>query len=518
MPRDPDSSDEPGPLPEAATRVEPLPPDDKLARYVLSPELERLFTDTGDPEASGGEPRVRMIIEVNLDAADTAELAKKRVGRLLRDVDVPKEQVQPLDRSYNYVFASLTRVESQKLVRLNQERAERAKAKPAIRRIWPDELLTPYIDRSIRTVKADACRIAFGAEGEGVIWAVVDSGVQKDHPHFRRWKNLELPEGLDHRTFLDGGTDADALVDRFGHGTHVAGVLAGETCHEPGGAPMWRLTKRRDERNTVHTHVEKLAVTLRGVAVKCKIMSLKAIDDQGGGFASALIAALEHVARANGDGRNIRVHGVNLSLGYPFDAEWYAAGHSPVCAVVNRLSKDGVVVVAASGNDGSAFFQTESRLDTRRIGLDQSINDPGNADEAITVGSTHAEAPHTYGVSYFSSRGPTADGRSKPDLVAPGERILSCASTEAPSFTQGLAEAGHALDPTAAYFREDSGTSMAAPHVSGAAAALMSVKTEAKGNSSMVKDILVRSCTDLKRKRDFQGAGLLDLLRALQLT
>jgi serine protease AprX len=59
---------------------------------------------------------------------------------------------------------------------------------------------------------------------------------------------------------------------------------------------------------------------------------------------------------------------------------------------------------------------------------------------------------------------------------------------------------------------------MAAPHVSGAAAALMSVKTEAKGNSAMVKDILLRSCTDLKRKRDFQGAGLLDLLRAMQLT
>jgi subtilisin family serine protease len=515
MPRAPRPPGEPDPRTEAATRVPPPPLDEKLARYVLSPEVERLFKETDDDRGPGAAPRVRMIIEVNPEAAQRAELVKAKVRALLKDVGVPKDCIQPLDRSYNYVFARLTRDESRDLVGLDRERHGEIRA---IRRIWPDEPLTPYIDRSIRTVKADACRVAFGAEGSGVVWAVIDSGVQEDHPHFKKWENLKLPKGLRHRNFLDGGADADALVDRFGHGTHVAGVLAGETCHEPEGKPMWRLTKRRDERNTVHTKAEEITVTLRGVAVKCKIMSLKAIDDRGKGYASALIAALEYVARVNGDGRNVRVHGVNLSLGYPFDAEWYAAGHSPVCAVVNRLSKDGVVVVAASGNDGSAFLQTESRVDTRRVGVDQSINDPGNADEAITVGSTHAEAPHTYGVSYFSSRGPTADGRPKPDLVAPGERILSCASTEAPSFVQELADAGHAFDSAAAYFREDSGTSMAAPHVSGAAAALMSVKTEAKGNSSMVKDILVRSCTDLKRKRDFQGAGLLDLLRALQLT
>ena len=59
--------------------------------------------------------------------------------------------------------------------------------------------------------------------------------------------------------------------------------------------------------------------------------------------------------------------------------------------------------------------------------MDVTINDPGNADLAITVGSTHRDMPHVYGVSYFSSKGPTGDGRLKPDLVAPGEKIISCA-------------------------------------------------------------------------------------------
>ena len=61
--------------------------------------------------------------------------------------------------------------------------------------------------------------------------------------------------------------------------------------------------------------------------------------------------------------------------------------------------------------------------------MDLSIGDPANLDEAIAVGSVNKTNPHTYGISYFSSRGPTADGRQKPDLVAPGERILSCPTT-----------------------------------------------------------------------------------------
>jgi serine protease AprX len=93
----------------------------------------------------------------------------------------------------------------------------------------------------------------------------------------------------------------------------------------------------------------------------------------------------------------------------------------------------------------------------------------------------------------------------KPDVVAPGERIVSCAVMNDAS--------GHA---TEAPFCEKSGTSMAAPHVSGAIAAFLSVRGEYKGKPEQVKDIIMQAATDLKRRAEFQGTGLLDLLRALQ--
>jgi subtilisin family serine protease len=258
---------------------------------------------------------------------------------------------------------------------------------------------------------------------------------------------------------------------------------------------------------------------IQGVAPRCRLLSLKVMNADGKGRESLILAALDYVSRVNDDGRWQRIHGVNLSLGYTFNAEWFAAGHSPICVAVNRLVRMGVVVVAAAGNDGSAIIETELG-GRKRIGLDQSIADPGNAEGAITVGSTHPEQPHTYGISYFSSRGPTADGRPKPDLVAPGERILSCAS---PASLQRMALDDAPLQAALGqaaqgqvFYREETGTSMAAPHVSGAVAAFLSVRPEFKGQPERIKEILMASATDLRRKADFQGAGLLDLLRAIQ--
>jgi subtilisin family serine protease len=151
-------------------------------------------------------------------------------------------------------------------------------------------------------------------------------------------------------------------------------------------------------------------------------------------------------------------------------------------------------VVAAAGNQGYQRFQTEKGLFANYTGF--SVTDPGNADSVITVGATHRRQPHTYGVSYFSSRGPTGDGRLKPDLVAPGERIVS---------TLPDGEYG-ALD----------GTSQAAPHVSAAAAMLMARYPEINRDPRRIKRLLCESATELGRERTFQGHGLLDILRALQ--
>jgi subtilisin family serine protease len=246
--------------------------------------------------------------------------------------------------------------------------------------------------------------------------------------------------------------------------------------------------------------------TVSGMAPRCKLVSLRVLDENGKGSVSNLIAAINYIQEINGYGRRLLIHGVNLSVGYNFEPEWFACGQSPLCVEVDRLVKSGVVVVVAAGNTG--YGTVKSAAGATAAGMALTINDPGNADLAITVGATHRDMPHVYGVSYFSSKGPTGDGRLKPDLVAPGEKIISCATGE-------LKDTG-AKGNKACNYVETSGTSMAAPHVSGVIAAFLSVRGEFIGQPERVKQIFVSSATDLRRDRYFQGAGLVDLMRAIQ--
>src|SRR5262249_27487644 len=124
------------------------------------------------------------------------------------------------------------------------------------------------------------------------------------------------------------------------------------------------------------------------------------------------------------------------------------------------------------------------------------------------------EMPHMCGVSYFSSRGPTGDGRMKPDIVAPGERIISCAAgLEARKY--GLEKDANGVDFPVLYC-EQTGTSTAAPHGSGAIAAFLYVRREFIGEPEKVKQLFLDSAVDLRRERHFQGAGLIDLMKVLQ--
>ena len=168
--------------------------------------------------------------------------------------------------------------------------------------------------------------------------------------------------------------------------------------------------------------------------------------------------------------------------------------------------RQGVLVLLAAGNEGFAVLKSDDG--DIQANLDLSIGDPANLDEAIAVGSIHKTYPHIYGISYFSSRGPTADGRRKPDLVAPGEKILSA--------RHDWFRARRGGDKNRLYV-EMSGTSMATPHVSGLLAAFLSLRREFIGYPDRVKSLLLNSCVDLQRDPYMQGAGMPNLIKMLAL-
>lgn len=431
----------------------------------------------------------------------------------------------------------------------------------AIYKLWPDFPVQSQIYKSVATIKADAALRSFDAAGTDIVWAVIDSGIDGNHPHFQvsTGHTLDSPDVHDlHRCFVasegtiagiqyvapapkspealqrppEGASQDDflkqrqalieehrlrALTDDFGHGTHVAGIIAGSGEAAKAVHVLERVDKVNEKRELERGQFKEAAKVapkaIRGMAPNCRLISLRVLDANGEGRSSDVIRALDYVReKLNDNPKLLRVHGVNLSVGYEFDPEMFACGQSPICAEVNRLVQSGVVVVAAAGNTG--FGTVAAAVRPTKVGLSNTINDPGNAEYAITVGATHRDSPHTYGVSYFSSKGPTGDGRLKPDLVAPGERITSCGAGK--RLEKAKKDAGQAGANGAAYYVEDSGTSMAAPHVSGAIAAFLSIRREYIGQPLEVKKIFLSTATPLGRERYFEGNGLIDLIRAIQ--
>ena len=435
----------------------------------------------------------------------------------------------------------LSRAVLRDLVKADRRLAERSHRPSIIFRVWPDYPLHPQIDRSASTVKANAAWNSYDARGHGIVWAVIDSGIDADHPHFSRLelasagRGEDLPQGLTsqlHRDFsflvnpddpvqppaggtFDGPGDphrTGPLVDDSGHGTHVAGIISG--CTPDGMTPRVAESKDPGDGGYVErAHVDKLS----GMAPACELVSIKVmrLSRQGTWVtsASAVIRALTYLrTEVNVDPGVLRVHGVNMSLGSEWRPDQYAAGQSPLCQAVNQLVASGVVVVVSAGNFGARTATGDSLNTSAVMG---SITEPAHAEDCIAVGSTHRDAPHAFGVTWTSGKGPTLDGRMKPDLVAPGEWIASAAS--------GTIRARAGLDPAAGdplpasllTYAEQSGTSMAAPHVSGVIAAFLSARPEFIGRPRQVKHLLTDSATDLGRERYAQGAGLVDLMRML---
>jgi serine protease AprX len=383
------------------------------------------------------------------------------------------------------------------------------------------------LQRSIPAVKGDAARTLFKVNCENIRWAVLDSGIDGGHPAFRshpangkRTAQSRIIEAYDFRNIREiVNLDNANIQDRPGR---LKDLLADckldkkraiknlqQLAEDAGNdRPIhWQLVKdfikidpRSEPTGSHGTHVAGIIGAdskngeADGMCPDIKLLDFRVLSKTLEDTEFAIIAALQFIRYLNERSGYIAVHGANLSLSISHDVRNFACGRTPICNECERLVNNGVVVVAAAGNRGYQSFETHEGAFESYAAF--SITDPGNSDGVITVGATHRFRPHTYGVSFFSSRGPTGDGRLKPDIVAPGERIRSCMS--------------------GGEWGELDGTSMAAPHVSGAAAMLIARYSELIGQPREIKRILCETATDLGREHSFQGNGMLDVLRAFQ--
>jgi len=396
--------------------------------------------------------------------------------------------------------------------------------------IWQVSLnrtAVPALQRSIPAVKGDAARTLFKVNCENIRWAVLDSGIDGGHPAFRSYpakgkktaqsriieaydfRNIREIVNLDNANIQDRpGRLKDLLADCKLDKKRAIKNLQQLAEDAGNDRPiLWELVKdfikidpTSEPTGSHGTHVAGIIGAsgkngeADGMCPDIKLLDFRVLSKTLEDTEFAIIAALQFIRYLNERSGYIAVHGANLSLSISHDVRNFACGRTPICNECERLVNNGVVVVAAAGNRGYQSFETHEGAFESYAAF--SITDPGNADGVLTVGATHRYRPHTYGVSFFSSRGPTGDGRLKPDIVAPGERIRSCM----PGSEWG----------------ELDGTSMAAPHVSGAAAMLLARYSELIGQPREIKRILCETATDLGREHSFQGNGMLDVLRAFQ--
>jgi serine protease AprX len=344
-------------------------------------------------------------------------------------------------------------------------------ASPAVRQVSLDRPVHGTLERSAIAVGAVWARQRFGLDGRGIGIAIIDSGVTA-------WHNDLGAERVVH--FADFVSGRVTPYDDYGHGTHVAGIIAGSGFDSDGAR--------------------------EGIAPGAHLVALKALNGRGEGYVSHVVAALNYAIEQR-ERLNIRV--INLSVASGVYESYLT---DPLTVAARRAVDAGIVVVTAAGNFGRGPDGQP---------LHGGITSPGNAPWVLTVGAgshngTTRRRDDT--VAPFSSRGPTHIDRAvKPDLVAPGVGIESLADGDSLLFQAHPAarlwgSRETAIEPYLAL----SGTSMAAPVVTGTIALMLEVNPDLTPN--LIKAILQYTAEDRPFYSHYvEGAGALNARGAVQL-
>ncbi|ADL08511.1 S8 family serine peptidase [Thermosediminibacter oceani] len=307
---------------------------------------------------------------------------------------------------------------------------------PMVERIDMDREVKAFINTATQWTGVQAARSDFGVDGDrdgnktsysknDVVIAVLDTGIDAGHVDLDGGKVIGWYDVINGRT---------TPYDDNGHGTHVASIAAGTGEGNP---------------------------AYKGVAPGAALVGIKVLNSAGSGTISGIISGIEWMIQ-NKNTYGIRIG--NMSLG----AAGSSDGTDSLSQAVNNAVNNGIIMVVAAGNEGPARY---------------TIGSPAAAANAITVGSLYDPGERGWVLSEFSSRGPTADNRIKPDITAPGSNITA-------------ARAG-----TTSGYVTYSGTSMATPFISGVIALMLDANYAL--TDSQVKNILYSSAN----VKDFGPSG-----------
>jgi serine protease AprX len=356
---------------------------------------------------------------------------------------------------------------------------------PRVERVMIDRPAFATMERTGQAIGATLARSQYSLSGRGVGVAIIDSGITSYHDDLYR----SLSGGTSRRVvhFKDFTRDispnlwfSEQASDDYGHGTHVAGIIAGSGYDSNG-------------RRT-------------GVAPGAKLVGLKVLDGEGHGYVSDVIAAIDYAISVRST-YNVRVINLSVASGV-FESYW----NDPLTLAAKRAAEAGIVVVAAAGNHG---------LDANGRQQWGGITSPGNAPWVLTVGASSHQGTVRRSddiIANFSSHGPTwLDFAAKPDIVAPGVGIESLSDPRSELYgtfrsylLNGTVSVGYKP------YLSLSGTSMATPVVAGTVALMLEANPSLTPNA--VKAILQFTAESHANENVLaQGAGFLNAKGAVRM-